>query len=196
MGEADYLIVGLGNPGVNYENTRHNLGFMVVKALAEKFGMVFKKDVRVKGRVASGSIEGKKVHLLMPETYMNLSGQAVRKLVDYFHIAFHNTLVIVDDIYLKLGSMRLRPQGGTGGHKGLKSIESHLRSQEYPRLRMGVGGPSLPEKALEAYVLENFDPEEQRLLPDVIQAGIAVATCWLNRGIEPAAQLAGQVQVS
>ncbi len=188
-----FLIVGLGNPGEKYAMTRHNLGFMVVKAFAEKHGLEFKKGFRINGKIANGIVDEKKVYLLMPTTYMNLSGGAVRKCIDYYNIPLQNVLVIVDDIYLKLGAMRLRDKGSSGGHNGLKSIEGHLHTKEYPRLRMGVGGESLPERNLEAFVLGNFNTAELQILSRVIESGEAVATCWLNQGIEPAARLAGEL---
>jgi peptidyl-tRNA hydrolase, PTH1 family len=190
---GDYLVVGLGNPGAKYEKTRHNLGFMVIQALAEKQGFVFKRGWRIDGKIAGGVIDDKKVLMLMPSTYMNLSGGAVRKCLDYYRVSLQNLLVIVDDVYLKLGTMRLKEQGSAGGHNGLKSIQTHMRTQSYSRLRMGVGGESLSESALEAYVLGNFNAEEQRILPDVIDAGADVAACWVTRGIEPARQLAGEL---
>ncbi|MCC5831892.1 MAG: aminoacyl-tRNA hydrolase [Chlamydiales bacterium] len=194
--QEDFLIVGLGNPGLKYEKTRHNLGFMVVQALAEKQGLPFKRGWRIKGKIAGGVIGGKKVHILMPSTYMNLSGEAVRKCLGYYRIPLQNLLVVVDDVYLKLGTMRLREKGSPGGHNGLKSIEAHLRTQEYSRLRMGVGGESLSESVLEAYVLGNFNTEEQKILPDVIEAGANLAACWVIQGIEPAKQLAGELKGS
>ncbi len=193
MSDSDFLIVGLGNPGTRYEKTRHNLGFMVVKALAKKEGLSFKREWRLKGKVASGIVHEKKVYILMPSTYMNLSGTAVCKCLNYYHIPIDNVLVITDDVYLKLGSMRIRPKGSAGGHNGLKSVEQHLQTQNYPRLRMGVGGESLSERALEAFVLENFSSAEQKELPAAIEAGVSVTTCWLTQGTEPAAQLAGQL---
>lgn len=190
---SDFLIVGLGNPGAKYENTRHNLGFMVVQALAKKQGLTFKRGWRVQGKLASGAIEEKKVHLFMPSTYMNLSGGAVRKCLDYYRVPLQNLLVIVDDIHIKLGSLRLREKGSSGGHNGLKNIEEHLRTQEYSRLRMGVGKESLSENALKAYVLGEFNAEEQKILPEVIESGIAVAMCWLTQGMEPARRLVGEL---
>jgi PTH1 family peptidyl-tRNA hydrolase len=191
--QEEILIVGLGNPGSRYENTRHNLGFMVVQALAEKLGLAFKRGWRIQGKIANGVTDDKKVYILMPSTYMNLSGRAVRKCLDYYRIPLRNLLVVVDDVYLKLGTMRLREKGTPGGHNGLKNIEAHLRTQDYSRLRMGVGGESLSESALEAYVLGNFNAEEQKLLPAIVEAGAKVAACWATQGIEPARQLAGEL---
>jgi len=198
---SDALIVGLGNPGSKYERTRHNLGFMVVEALAQQEGLKFKRGWRLQGRVCSGLIEEQKVHLLMPTTYMNLSGTAVRKSAQYYKIALERVLIIVDDVYIKLGAMRLRSQGSAGGHNGLKSVQACLRTQEYPRLRMGVGpqeGSDLPngrESRLEEYVLANFTTAEQKRLPQVVEQGVSVVRCWLNQDVESASQLAGDLSI-
>jgi peptidyl-tRNA hydrolase, PTH1 family len=194
----EYLIVGLGNPGSKYENTRHNLGFMVVEALAQKQGLSLKKGWRIDGKIGSGIIGEKKVYLLEPSTYMNLSGTAVRKAVQYYKIALNRVLIVVDDVYVKFGSMRLRPSGGSGGHNGLKSIEACLHTQEYARLRMGVGPQegnltSTPEKALEDYVLANFTFSEQVQLSQFVVNGVSVVEMWLNQGAEAASQLAGEL---
>lgn len=176
----DFLIVGLGNPGSKYEKTRHNLGFMVVEAFAGKYGLSFSRNVRLKGKAASGICEGKKVHLLKPSTYMNLSGEAVRKTVQYYKIALDHILIVVDDVYLKLGALRLRLKGSAGGHNGLKNIEECLHTQEYPRLRLGVGSEEGVPNGLEEYVLANFNPTEQKMLPEVIEKGVSAVESWLT----------------
>ncbi len=186
----NFLVVGLGNPGERYARTRHNLGAMAVKALADRLGWPFKRGWRIKGKVASGLIGEKKLHLLLPTTYMNLSGQAVGRAVRNYSVPVENTLVVVDDVYLKLGVLRLKVQGGTGGHNGLKSVQGALRTTEYPRLRMGVGGESLPEMALEDYVLGDFSKEEQQRLPSLLERSLDVILSWMTQGIEPATQLA------
>lgn len=199
MENSDYLIVGLGNPGSKYENTRHNLGFMVVAKLAAKHGLNLKRGWRIQGKVASGIVDEKKVHLLMPTTYMNLSGTAVRKAIHYFKIALDHLLVVVDDVYVKFGAMRLRAEGGDGGHNGLKNITALLGTQEYARIRMGVGpenGKDLAnglEMALEDYVLANFTSEEQQKLPQVVENGASVVEEWLKLGADAASMLAGNL---
>ena len=198
MGD-EYLIVGLGNPGTKYEKTRHNLGFMAVEALARKQGLSLKRGMRIEGKAASGIIAGKKVYLLMPSTYMNLSGTAVRKAVQYYKIALDHILVIVDDVYIKFGAMRLRPSGSAGGHNGLKSIEACL-STDYSRLRMGVGpqeGDLMKgQMALEDYVLAGFSFSEQVQLSQVVDNGVSVAEAWLSQGVEAASQLAGELSTA
>jgi PTH1 family peptidyl-tRNA hydrolase len=198
---GDYLIVGLGNPGTKYEKTRHNLGFLVIVALAKKHSLSFKRGWRLQGKVASGVIADKKVHLLMPTTYMNLSGTAVHKALHFYKIARKQMLVVVDDVYVTFGAMRLRGEGSPGGHNGLKHIQACLGTQDYPRLRMGVGpqnGKNLPdgrETLLEEYVLAQFSPAEQQILPQVVENGAAVAEEWLKLGMEAASRLAGNLSV-
>lgn len=194
---GDFLIVGLGNPGTKYERTRHNLGFLVVEALAKRHGLSFKRGWRLQGRVADGVIVDKKVHLLMPITYMNLSGKAVQKALHFYKVDRKQMLVVVDDVYVKFGEMRYRSEGGTGGHNGLKHIQASLGTQEYPRLRMGVGPqdekelPDGREKLLEDYVLANFTSAEQQSLSYIVDRGAAVVEEWLKLGEEAASRLAG-----
>src|ERR1700722_6412019 len=190
--ETDYLIVGLGNPGSKYEKTRHNLGFMVVEALAKKHRLSFKRGWRFSGRVASGGIDGQKVHLLMPTTYMNLSGTAIARAMHIYKVAPPHLVVVVDDVYVEFGAMRFRAEGGTGGHNGLKSIQTCLGTQAYSRLRMGIGQKNvenLPqglEGQLEEYVLANFTPSELQVLPQFLESGALVVEAWISRGVEGA----------
>lgn len=199
------LIVGLGNPGTQYEMTRHNLGFKVVQGFAEKQGWAFKRESRFEGKIAQGAFANRTLFLLLPSTYMNLSGTSVRKVVDYYQIPFHaekGMLAVVDDVYLKLGSMRLREKGSAGGHNGLKSIQHHLQSQGYARLRLGVG-PDNPEdmpdginKSLEEFVLGVFTKKERELLPQVVNHAILVIECWLENGLAAAMQKAGELKAN
>jgi len=175
-----FLIVGLGNPGSEYRETRHNIGFKVVRAFAEKQGFVFRRALNGIGELAQGVIEGNKVILLLPMTYMNTSGNAVRLFVDYFKLSLEDLLVIVDDIYLPFGTMRIKEKGSAGGHNGLKSIEAHLGSQDYPRLKMGVGDDFKGDLA--EHVLTRFTPKEQELLNLFIQNGAEALTYWILQG--------------
>lgn len=170
--QRDWLIVGLGNPGKRYEKTRHNIGFMVIAELARRLGCSWHEERRWPGRVAKGVTEEAAWHLLMPTTYMNHSGQAVRGYLDYFHIPLTQVLVVVDDIALDFGRMRLKEGGSAGGHNGLKSIEAHLGSQLYKRLRMGIGDRTHGE--LVDYVLAPFLPEEWDQLPVFLKRGVEV----------------------
>jgi peptidyl-tRNA hydrolase, PTH1 family len=189
------LIVGLGNPGEEYAQTRHNLGFLVVQAFAKKQGWAFKREKEVQGRVAKGTVGEIPVELLLPSTYMNLSGNAVRKKMRQSQAELEHLLIVVDDIYLPFGKMRLRQEGGTGGHKGLRSIEEQLQTQGYARLRMGIGLNSLEEATdLEAYVLSPFHQEEQEQLPQFLEQGVKVLECWLQEGIEAAIKFVGEIR--
>ncbi len=190
--EERYLIAGLGNPGKTYDDTRHNIGFRVVKALAEKMGTSFRPSlVRTKGSVAEGRICEKKAHLLLPLTYMNESGAAVRKCVDYFKIPVDQLIIVTDDVDLSFGGIRIRAKGGSGGHNGLKSIEAHLGVQEYARMRIGVGGRQKGE--LSDYVLGRFTAEEQKVLPEIVEKAVEALEIWISEGVEAAMRKANRV---
>ncbi|MBI2742538.1 MAG: aminoacyl-tRNA hydrolase [Chlamydiales bacterium] len=176
------LIVGLGNPGKAYEETRHNVGFQVLRAYAEKKGLVFRSTTGFIGELAQGRLYDKKTVLLLPLTYMNSSGEAVSICCHYFEVAKENVLVVCDDIALPFGALRLKPKGSSGGHNGLKSIEQHLSTQEFPRLRVGIGekgGGTLSE-----HVLGRFTPEERRDLPQIVERAADAVDMWLSSGIE------------
>lgn len=186
--QKSYLIVGLGNPGLAYEKTRHNLGFMVVKALADKLGWTFKKTSSLKGELAHGHWKDRHLYLLLPTTYMNLSGEAAKAALDYYKLsASENFLVIVDDVYLPLGGMRLRIQGSAGGHNGLKNIEQQLGTNQYPRLRLGVGSEDRFQ-GLHDYVLGRFTENERLELPKIIEKAMEVIMCWILEGAQAATQ--------
>jgi PTH1 family peptidyl-tRNA hydrolase len=161
------LIVGLGNPGHEYADTRHNAGFMIVDRLAEKAGAAWKTEKRWQTDVArAGS-----VFLCKPKTYMNLSGEAVQALVGFYKIPHEAVLVVLDEMALPLGKLRLRPAGSAGGHNGLKSIIDHLGTQEVARLRVGIGAAE-PGAAV-GHVLGRFRPEEKPVLAETIDRAIA-----------------------
>ena len=161
-----YLIVGLGNPGNRYRATRHNIGFMVLEKLAAKLDLdLSQKSFNAlwgKGRIASNN-----VILAMPQTFMNLSGNAVRQLLAFFKTDLSNLVVIHDDLDLSFGSVRLKTGGGNAGHKGLASIEENLGSSEFMRIRLGIGKP-IDKTRIEGYVLEPFGKEELSVLPGII----------------------------
>ncbi|MCB1107376.1 MAG: aminoacyl-tRNA hydrolase [Chlamydiia bacterium] len=171
------LIVGLGNPGKKYEMTRHNLGQMVLFAFASRHQLIFKKDRELQGEIAQGTVKDKRVSLLFPTTFMNLSGQAVRKAMDFYKIDREGILVISDDVDLPFGTLRLRDKGSAGGHNGLKDIEENLKSQDYKRLRLGIGKPLVGY--LEDYVLAPFTKEEQEKIPEFTTQAIDVIEEWL-----------------
>lgn len=180
------MIVGLGNPGTKYEFTRHNLGFLAVKSFAFREGWAFKEDKKFSAQVAEGKIGDCKIALLMPTTYMNLSGKAVQPYLAYYGLSPQDLIVVTDDVYVEYGQMRFRTEGSAGGHNGLKSIEAHLGTQSYPRLRLGIGPSPLqaqtgaqPQTAeaalrsigvpLESYVLNLFSPDELAELPPFLE---------------------------
>lgn len=164
--QRDFIFVGLGNPGPQYEMTRHNIGYLVIKALARRMGWFFKEEQRFSAFVAKGLVGDVRLHLLLPTTYMNLSGVAVRRYLDFFKLDMAHLVVVADDIALSFGQMRLKTMGSSGGHNGLKSVEAHLATSQYMRLRMGIGHPG--EKVLSDYVLDPFAQHElEHLVPFV-----------------------------
>jgi PTH1 family peptidyl-tRNA hydrolase len=175
------LIVGLGNPGREYEKTRHNIGFRCVDAIAAAYGItVVRKQARA--LLGDGLIADHKVLLAKPQTYMNLSGEAVRALLDFYKIPLENLLVISDDMDIPLGTLRIRQKGGTGGQKGLKSITEHLGTQEFARLRVGIGRP--PGRMEPAdYVLQDFESADQILVIETLDRVIKSIETWLRFGI-------------
>jgi|BarGraIncu00421A_1022006.scaffolds.fasta_scaffold41790_2 PTH1 family peptidyl-tRNA hydrolase len=182
--QAMYLIVGLGNPGNRYRATRHNIGFMVLEKLATKLEV----DLRQKSFNAlwgKGKIASKNVILAMPQTYMNLSGNAVRQLHAFFKTEISNLIVIHDDLDLSFGSVRLKTGGGNAGHKGLASIEENLGSSEFMRIRLGIGKP-VDKSRIEGYVLEPFGKEELSVLPEIIQWAADAATEIVSSGMQTA----------
>lgn len=177
-----YLIVGLGNPGREYENTRHNIGWMVLDELARRYGLSFGKKER-KASLADGLIREKRVLLVKPQTYMNLSGEAVRALVDFYKVELEQVLLISDDLDIPLGTLRMRPGGGAGGQKGIKSTIQHLGTQGFARLRCGIGRP--PGKMdPAAYVLQPFKGDDEITVRIVIERAADAVETWLTAGIE------------
>lgn len=161
------LVVGLGNPGKEYARTRHNLGYMAVTRLLVRCGLQWKKQSKFEGWTARGwttdpSGERSEIHLLLPATYMNLSGRAVRRYMDWFKIGIKDLIVVCDDIAIPFGELRVRPKGSSGGHNGLKDITSCLGSSEYMRLRIGIGDREHGE--LSDHVLSRFTLEEEEKL--------------------------------
>lgn len=167
------LFIGLGNPGKEYQDTRHNIGEMVIRAFAAKHGWSFRTEAMFQAEIAKGRFLDAEILLLFPTTYMNVSGRAVKKVLDTFAIPYHHCCVIVDDVYLAFGEMRLRCQGGTGGHNGLQSLEECLGTDSFPRLRMGIGEKTRGE-TLSEYVLGKFSLQEREQLKDFIDRGVEV----------------------
>ncbi len=156
------IIVGLGNPTREYQGTRHNVGFSVIYNLSDKYNINVDTK-KHKALIGKGIIEGEKVILAMPQTYMNLSGESVRELVDYYKCDPEDIIVIYDDISLDVGKLRIRAKGSAGGHNGIKNIIAHLGTQEFPRIKVGVGEKP-PRMDLADYVLGHFSKEEQPII--------------------------------
>lgn len=179
---AQYVILGLGNPGKQYQNTRHNLGYLVVQKLAEQFGFQFKEEKQFQALVVKGRVGDITIHLVLPLTYMNESGRAMRAYLDFYKLGIGNVIVVSDDVALPYGEMRLRQAGSSGGHNGLKSIQKHLMTQDYVRLRMGVGEKERKGELAE-YVLQPFSLEEMQTLPLYIDKGVSVLKHVIVEGI-------------
>lgn len=165
-----YVVVGLGNPGRQYEDTRHNVGFVTVDLLAQKLGIKISK-IRHKALIGEGIIDNKKIVLVKPQTFMNLSGESIRGIVNWYKVTLENLIVIYDDIDLSLGTVRIRQKGSSGTHNGMKSIIYQLQSDEFPRIRIGI---DLPDERydLARYVLGRFTKEEK----DIVQKSLLWAT--------------------
>ncbi len=188
MSEKTFLIVGLGNPGDAYRNTRHNIGFEVVRAFAEQRRMNFRYASHVIGEFAQGEIDGKKLFLLLPATFMNSSGDAVRRCMDYYKVPIDRLLLVSDDVDLPLGTMRIRAKGSAGGHNGLKSVEAHLHTDHYMRFRIGVGGSS--GRDLAEYVLGRFNSEEGPMVDQMVNKAVDILLLYMEKGGAAAMQMA------
>lgn len=178
-----YIIVGLGNPGKKYENTRHNMGFLTVDLLAENHDIKINK-IKFKALVGEGKIAGQKVVLVKPQTYMNLSGESVRQVVDFYKIDSQNLIVIYDDIDIPTGSVRVRRKGSSGTHNGMRNILYQIQTEDFPRIRVGIG--SGKKENLINYVTGGFTKEEKTLLEDAVTSAAAAAACIVEKGIEKA----------
>ena len=182
------LIVGLGNPGRNYAHNRHNVGFMCLNHFARSHQIRFDKK-RGKARTGMGEVVGNQVIVAKPQTYMNLSGQSVSLLIKRFNIDTGNLVVIHDDLDLPLGKIRIRQGSGSGGHKGMESIISSLGSQDFPRIRVGIGRPAnessieISEADIIAYVLSDFAPEEERVIAQIMPKISQAILCLLTEGL-------------
>lgn len=174
------VIVGLGNPGNQYANSRHNIGFVIVDRLSYHLGIPL-KGIKYKSIIGQGNYREEKVILLKPQTFMNLTGQSVYDIYKGLNIDTEDIMVVYDDMDLPFGSIRFRPKGGSGGHKGMSSIIYNLQSEDFPRLRFGIGKPL--EEIVTDYVLSPFDSEEHQKLPELIENASKGIIDWLLRGI-------------
>ena len=181
-----WLIVGLGNPGKEYTKTRHNCGFRAIDILAEKLGCKVDKG-KFQGLYGQVTYNGRKLYLLKPQTYMNLSGRSILQLSAYFSIPPQRIIVLFDDISLNVGRLRIRADGSAGGHNGIKSIISELGSQDFPRVKIGVGGKPNPEQDLADWVLSSFSSSEEKELATALENAGDAALSVIDRGVQETA---------
>lgn len=184
--ENTWLIVGLGNPGPEYARTRHNIGFRCLDIVADKLNCTVDKD-KFQGLYGMTTYHGNKVYLLKPLTYMNLSGKSVLQLSAYFQIPPQRIIVLFDDISLEPGRLRVRPSGSAGGHNGIKSIIQELGSQDFPRVKIGVGAKPHPDFDLADWVLSSFSASEEKVLAVSLENGAKAALTILDAGVSEAA---------
>jgi peptidyl-tRNA hydrolase, PTH1 family len=194
--EDRHLIVGLGNPGAEYAKTRHNAGFMLADLLAKRWRADWSNEKRFQARTAKTERGGKRLVLCEPQTFMNLSGEAVGAMVKFYQLPLAKLVVAVDDADLPLGEIRLRPSGSSGGHHGLESVEQHLGSREYGRLRIGIGRKD-SRREIVGHVLGKLSAIEMVLLEKVLLRAAEQVECWLAHGLPKAmSQFNGVVQDS
>jgi PTH1 family peptidyl-tRNA hydrolase len=180
-----FLIVGLGNPGADYAKTRHNAGFLLVEKLAERWKAGWTVEKKFNARMARADRDEGRVLLCEPQTFMNSSGQSVGPLIGFFRVPLKQLLVVVDDADLPFGEIRLRPSGSSGGHHGLESIEQHLNTREFARLRIGIGRKDSAREITD-YVLGRFSAAETDLAEKVLTAAADQTEVWLKAGIQKA----------
>ncbi|MBQ3215033.1 MAG: aminoacyl-tRNA hydrolase [Oscillospiraceae bacterium] len=181
-----WLIVGLGNPGREYEKTRHNAGFRAIDLLAEKLGCKIDR-LKFQGLYCQTNYGGGKLFLLKPQTYMNLSGRSVLQLSAYFNIPPQNIIVLFDDISLPPGRLRIRSDGSAGGHNGIKSIIAEIGTQDFPRVKIGVGGKAHPDQDLADHVLSAFSASEEKALVSALERAADAALTVIDKGVPEAA---------
>jgi len=181
-----WLIVGLGNPGKEYERTRHNAGWRALDRLADQLGCKIDKG-KFQGLYGQANYAGNKVYLLKPMTYMNLSGRSVLQLSAYFNIPPQRIIVLFDDISLEPGRLRVRADGSAGGHNGIKSIIAEVGSQDFPRVKIGVGGKAHPDQNLADHVLSHFSSGEEKALASALDRAVDAALCIIDHGVPEAA---------
>ena len=194
------LIVGLGNPEPKYDRTRHNVGFAAVDALAEYWQISLSANRKFQGEFGEGRGPRDKIRLLKPLTYMNNSGRSIRAVLDWYKMPPQSVLIVYDDMDLPLGRLRLRLSGSAGGHNGMKSAIAHLNTQEFPRLRIGIGRPKNAaadsnEKKTIGYVLGKFSPEETELMEGLLKLVVEAIELGLKQGIEKAMSLYNNRQI-
>jgi PTH1 family peptidyl-tRNA hydrolase len=182
-GGVDWLLVGLGNPGDQYENTRHNVGFMVIDELADRANVPVQK-LKYRALTNTVTVGGQKVLIMKPITYMNLSGEAVRQAVDFYKVPADHVLVISDDTALAVGRLRIRKGGSAGGHNGLKNIIQQLGTDQFPRVRLGVGEKPHPDYDLADWVLGRFQGEDKKAIDAAVKKAADAIECILSQGLD------------
>ena len=184
-GPVERLVVGLGNPGPKYEWTRHNMGFLVIDELAERESIPVQR-LKFKALTNTAVIGGKSVLLMKPTTYMNLSGEAVGQAARFYKIPPERVLVISDDVALPQGKLRVRRSGSAGGHNGLKNIIAHLGSDQFPRVKVGVGGKPHPDSDMADWVLSPFTGQDRKAMEEAISRAADAVTLLLDKGVDQA----------
>ena len=176
-----YVIAGLGNPGRQYEKTRHNMGFLVADEFAAAHGIDVRK-IKHKALVGEGRIGGEKVLIVKPQTYMNLSGESLREVMNYYDVPMENLIVIYDDMDLQIGTLRIRKKGSSGSHNGMKSVIYQLQNDEFPRIRIGIGTP--PAEDWKDYVTGQVTDKEAPVLAEAVKEAAAALECIITDGID------------
>ena len=184
---VEWLVVGLGNPGAKYDNTRHNAGFRALELYCARSGQRIER-MKFNALVGEGTLGGKRVLFVKPQTFMNLSGESVRDAAAFYKIDPAHIIVLSDDISLAVGTLRVRPKGSAGGQNGLKNIIYHLGSEDFPRVKIGVGDKPHPGYDLADWVLSRFTPDEQQAIDKACADALDAAACIIAEGCAPAAQ--------
>ena len=187
-GGAGWLVVCLGNPGLKYEGTRHNAGFMACDALAKARGVSVNR-ARFRALTGKCSIGGESVLLMKPQTYMNLSGEAVKQAADFYKIKAENIIVVSDEVSLPIGKLRIRQKGSAGGHNGLKNIIQQLGTDQFPRIRMGVGAPPHPDYDMADWVLSTFKNQDAADMAESAKRAAQAIECYITQGAQKAMNL-------
>jgi PTH1 family peptidyl-tRNA hydrolase len=181
-----YFIAGLGNPGVEYAATRHNIGFVLVERLAARWHAAWALEKKFQARLARVKRDGRKVILCQPRTFMNASGEAVAAVGRFYQLPAERILIVVDDADLPVGQVRMRSEGSSGGHHGLESVEQQLGTRGYPRLRLGIGRRAEDQREITDYVLGRFGAAERKTMEEVLERALRQVECWLSEGIQEA----------
>lgn len=184
-GGVQWLLVCLGNPGKQYENTRHNIGFLAADELARRDGVKIDK-LRYRALTGEVRVGDQRVLVIKPQTYMNLSGEAVKLAGGFYKIPPDHVLVISDDVSLPLGKLRIRAGGSAGGHNGLKNIIAHLGTDQFPRIKVGIGSPAHPDHEMVDWVIGGFTPQERKVVDEAVGRAVDAALCLMEKGVNEA----------